>query len=211
MSQLAKVFDPSQAWETRTQTAFRWSVEELFEGSKAVYLWTFTLVKAMPSWWIGPTWQGLQHEIYKTYGVAQGVRVFEWHKNHGLHVHMLINRRMPVSQIRRIAARLGFGRINVKRCWDVGAGRYLAKYLGKDAGKIPHGGRAWARIGRLGCAVNSVEFVSPSLTLRKEKARGLRNAGVECLTAWNTVCREEDMAFEDEARREYRAAIPNPF
>jgi hypothetical protein len=204
-------FGQNFRYETREQTAFRWSVEELFEHSKRVYLWTFTLVKVMPSWWIGPTWAKLQDFIRKTYSPVQGLRVFEWHRDHGLHVHMLTNRRMSVGLLRWYAKKLGFGRINVKVCKNAGAGKYLAKYLGKDRGKIPHLGRSFARFGRLGCAKSAIEYRTADLTERKRIAAGLRLNGMEPYTALLTAKRMQEDAFEQEAWASYRAAVPNPF
>lgn len=211
MSQNPPVRPASEAWETRGQTAFRWSVEDLFEHSRAVYLWTFTLVQVMPSWWIYPTWTQLQKRLATTFGIMQGVRVFEWHRDHGLHIHLLINRRMSVRMVRAMAVQFGFGRIHVKRCHSARAGNYLAKYLGKERGKIPYTGRAWARIGHVGCSKNSIQYITPELTQRKLAAHTLRLQGVAPLLAWETVCAEERDKFEDEAWAEYRAAVPNPF
>jgi len=209
MSQLRQDL-ASFAYESRQQTAFRWSCDELFEVSKRVYFWTFTLVDAMPSWWVGPTWSKLLDWMAQKFGRFQGLRVFEWHKNHGLHVHMLCNRRLPVASIRRYAKRLGFGRINVKRA-NYGGALYLRKYLGKDAGKIPHSGRAWQRIGGVGCAKNAIEYHSPSLTQRKRRAAVLRGEGKHSLTAWEQATREEQEDFIAEARQAWAEAVPNPF
>lgn len=198
-------------WETKTATAFRWSVEELFAHSKAVYLWTYTVVEVMPSWCMGPTWARFQNWMINTYEPIQGVRIFEWHTNHGLHVHMLVNRRLPVTEVRRYASQLGFGRMNVKRCHSVGAAKYLAKYLGKDRGKIPHGGRAWARFGGLGSPVSSVQIISPENTQRMLRAKAYRAAGMKPLEALERAKADARISFEIEAMRSYRLVVPNPF
>jgi len=142
--------------ETVSQLAFRWSCERLFEYNEKVYLWTFTMEKAMPSWWVGPTWHRLLRDVENYYGKFQGVRVFEWHKTHGLHVHVLLNVRVSVHVIRRMAKRYGFGRIHV--CVAAhNSGRYLAKYLGKDRGRIPYSGRAWQSIGGRGVRCRHIQ------------------------------------------------------
>lgn len=187
-------------YETKTQTAFRWTVEDLFEHSQRVYLWTFTLVEAMPSWWIGPTWQKLQDWLRATYFQPQGVRVFEWHRDHGLHIHMLVNRRIGVNELRRFARRLGFGRIHVVRA-NLGAALYLAKYLGKDRGKIPFSGRAWARIGRVGVAVNAIEYRSPEITQRKRRIARLMAEGKSSYEAWIRAESEQAEAFLAHCRK----------
>jgi len=132
--------------EPKTVTAFRWSAEELFRTSRKVYFWTFTLKNRMPAFWVPRTWDRLHRDIIDFFGKFRGVRVFEWHKQHGLHVHALVNCRMPIHVLRRIGARYGFGVMWVKVA-DANAPKYLAKYLGKDFGKMPNGGRSWSCIG----------------------------------------------------------------
>lgn len=179
--------------ETRQQTAFRWSVEELFGWGRPVYFWTFTMVDAIPSWHFGPTWQRCLNEVYKYFRRFYGVRVFEWHRNHGLHAHMLCDMRLSVHVVRRIAKRYGFGRLQVVRA-DYGAALYLAKYLGKDAGKIPYGGRQWARIGRSGVRCNQVRFQSPRSDFIKSQMPVYRAQGMTPFMAMLAAREEFDLA-----------------
>ena len=170
----------SKLAETRAQTAFRWAVDDLFDHSERVYFWTFTAPVVMHSWQFASAVSYLLLNIKKHVGKYRGVRVFEWHKSgHGLHAHMLVNRRLPVALVRRLARRVGLGRVNVKLCKDRGAGYYLAKYLSKDAGKMPHGGRQWARLGGCGPAVRQVRFESDTASQLRSVIYRLRNQGVK--------------------------------
>jgi hypothetical protein len=75
------------------------------------------------------------------------IRVYELHDEHGLHIHWLVDRFLPVQVVRRIAKRHGFGRIHAKRCgkW---VGDYLAKYLSKEVrAACLKGKRLWAGFG----------------------------------------------------------------
>jgi len=80
--------------------------------------------------------------------LAVGVRVTELHKSHGIHFHLLLNRRIPLERMKRMGWEYGFGRMGVVRA-DIGTAEYLAKYLSKqyrlanDFG----GRRRWGTIG----------------------------------------------------------------
>ena len=59
------------------------------------------------------------------------VRVCESHPNgHGWHIHLLVDRYVNVSVLRKYTTKAGFGRIHIERA-DKGAGLYLGKYIGK--------------------------------------------------------------------------------
>ena len=79
-----------------------------------------------------------------------GVRVAELHKEHGVHYHALINRRLSVDVVRRVARCHGIGRIFVEVADNNGAA-YLSKYLSKQrAGPLCRSGRRarrWASFG----------------------------------------------------------------
>ena len=89
--------------------------------------------------------------------LAAGLRVFEWHPgsdrhvpgiSHGLHVHAIIDTRLPVEIMRSIWEREGDGgRIHVQA---IAADRamYVGKYLAKQRVECLKGMRLWAPIGR---------------------------------------------------------------
>jgi hypothetical protein len=74
------------------------------------------------------------------------LRVFELHKNHGLHVHLVTNRWIDVNVARELAFLAGWGRIHVIRIPPERAS-YLAKYLSKDRPECLKGWRMWAGFG----------------------------------------------------------------
>lgn len=79
--------------------------------------------------------------------VSCGLRVFEMHKEHGLHVHLLTNKRIDVNECRKLSKRSGWGRIHVKRIPKSDT-PYLAKYLSKERPEAFKGWRLWAGFGK---------------------------------------------------------------
>jgi len=132
---------------SKSQCAFVMSVRKLFEESSQVYFWTFTFVQVMPDWYYPRSWNVLMKDVQNLYGgMLQGLRVLEVHPGgHGLHYHALVNRRICVHLINRMAKKVGMGITHVQRA-DVGAGEYLAKYLIKENPLWP-GMRRWGTIG----------------------------------------------------------------
>jgi len=128
--------------------AFRFAADYLFERS-SVFLWTFTFKKAMPDWAVGSATHLLIRDLQRLHaGNVGGLRVYEVHPGgHGLHVHVLLNRRVNVHEVRRLAKRHGLGRIHVTPCKGRSAADYLTKYLTKDAAKLHKGVRRWAAFG----------------------------------------------------------------
>ena len=129
----------------KSTAAYFLTVEELFKREKRLYMWTFTFPEALPSWWCPRCWDKLAVKLRKWYGKMNGVRVMEWHEFHGAHFHVILNKRMSVHVVRRLATQCGFGIIHVVRC-DKGAARYLSKYLNKK-NKFPFSGRRWVSMG----------------------------------------------------------------
>lgn len=142
------------------------SCERLFSLKKPVYFWTFTFVDVYHEWEYGPLWNRFIQALDRAFGnrsgsgFVRGIRVIEPHVSHGLHYHALINRRLSIHIVNRVAARFGMGRISVVRC-DKKAGQYLCKYLGKSvefATRI----RSWGAIGGFRCCkCKDVEVASP--------------------------------------------------
>lgn len=151
----------------RSQAAFILSSEKMFENCNQVYFWTFTFKDVLCDWEASKAWHCFWMDFTSQMGRRfWGLRVAEYHESHGVHFHVLLNRRVWAPEMRRIASRYGFGRINVKtrykdaegkwRKVDKGAGKYLAKYLGKGKSmKI----RKWAAIGK-GWAIRSSDVKS---------------------------------------------------
>jgi hypothetical protein len=73
--------------------------------------------------------------------------VFELHKEHGLHVHLVTNQFIDVRVARELAERAGWGRIHVTRMPSEHSG-YLAKYLSKERPECLKRWRLWAGFGK---------------------------------------------------------------
>lgn len=131
----------------KSHIAFKFNVEKLFEGSESgVYFWTSTFRQVLTVKQASRRWSAFAKDLVRELGVF-GIRVYELHDEHGLHIHWLIDRFVPVQIVRLIATRHGFGRIHAKRCgkW---VGDYLAKYLSKEVrAACLKGKRLWAGFG----------------------------------------------------------------
>lgn len=117
---------------SRSKAAFEFNAQEI--ASEPVYLWTFTFLEAMDVMDARKAWNVFLAVLRKHFPGIAGVRVFEMHKNHGLHVHVLTRRHLRVNDVRGVLARQRdrkIGRIHVVRA-DAKAGEYLGKYLRKS-------------------------------------------------------------------------------
>lgn len=128
---------------TKTTAAFLLTADRLFQPGEKVFFWTFTFnvihSDAEGSALFSEFLNHLQKVLKGDWG---GVKVAELHKEHGIHFHALINRRLAVDIVRRVARCHGLGRIHVERAWTdeeavrngkkKGAAAYLSKYLTKQ-------------------------------------------------------------------------------
>lgn len=149
----------------RSKAAFRLSVQTFFEqverGEHQAFLWTFTLKKVISVADAFKAWNKFAKALWK-YGLHPetgeqtivGIRVAEFHPGgHGVHFHVLINRRIPIQAVRRRAEQYGFGWIDVRRahCGKGTLGGYLSKYLSKrDRPPCFKGRRLWQAFGQWG-------------------------------------------------------------
>ena len=158
--------------------AYSVAMADLFASSPSCYFWTFTFAETQPIWRATPAWSSLQRQLFDWFGRFQGVRVAEMHKDHGLHFHVVINVRLPVAVVRRLAARYGFGRIEVQTVRSQkGTTRYLVEYLAKGESLPCRGMRRWTRLGGIGEPVKN--FVCQS-DLAKE-IRSVLSEGERCI------------------------------
>jgi hypothetical protein len=177
----------------KSHIAFKFNVQRLFEESKTgVYFWTSTFREVLTVKQASRRWSVFAKDLVRDLGVF-GVRVYELHDEHGLHIHWLVDRFLPVELVRRIAERHGLGRIHAKRCgkW---VGDYLAKYLSKEvrAGCLK-GKRLWAGFGNAAwCRVKDINVRS---WLGDEYWRLRRDAAV--------ITRKEGYAILQKALRNY--------
>lgn len=130
---------------TKSKAAFLFASRTL--GKQQLYLWTFTFKDVLPVKETRKRWNHLLTLLLRTWTGLQGLRVFELHKEHGLHVHLVTNQFIAVNRARDLAEQAGWGRIHVARMSSEHAG-YLAKYLSKERPECLKRWRLWAGFGR---------------------------------------------------------------
>ncbi len=129
---------------TKSKAAFLFASRTL--GKQELYLWTFTFKDLLAVKETRKRWNHLLTLLLRTWPNLQGLRVFELHEEHGLHVHLLTNQFVDVNRARELASRAGWGRIHVVRMPSEHAG-YLGKYLSKERPECLHRWRLWAGFG----------------------------------------------------------------
>lgn len=130
---------------TKSKAAFLFASQTL--GKQQLYLWTFTFRELLAIKETRKRWNHLLTLLLRTWPTLQGLRVFELHAEHGLHVHLVTNQFIDVNWARELAAQAGWGRIHVTRMPSEHAG-YLAKYLSKERPECLHRWRLWAGFGK---------------------------------------------------------------
>ena len=146
----------------KSRIAFQFSMENFKTG---LFLWTFTWPKPMGPKEGSRLWgnflrgksRSSPHGFNACFPFAAGLRVFEMHPgsdryvpglSHGLHVHAIIDRRLPVEIMRSIwEDEANGGRIHV-RAIPAERAMYIGKYLAKQRVECMKGMRLWAPIGR---------------------------------------------------------------
>lgn len=154
---------------TKSKAAFLLSAQKLFDIGDKVYFWTFTFKNVYPDWWYPYHWRIFARDVGNLYGgYVCGLRVLEPHDQHGLHYHLLVNRRLSIHLIRRIAERVGMFWIHVSRkSVDIGTAHYLAKYLSKKGPRL-HGVHKWGTFGCFrGVRVNDIVIESDYMNARR--------------------------------------------
>ena len=131
----------------KSKLACQYNIGNLAKGRDYLYLWTFTFPDVVSYRHGADRWMKAQRDLVRS-AEFYGVRVYEIHPGgHGLHIHVVTNRRFDVRVIRGICEKHGFGRINVVRI-PVDRGKYISKYITKSRDLIYKGCRVWAVIGK---------------------------------------------------------------
>lgn len=177
---------------TKTKAAFLLTCERLFQAAPRVYFWTFTFSTLHSDWDCAKLFRDFLRHLRKHLGGDWGgVRVAELHKEHGVHYHALINRRLAVDEVRYVASFHGIGRIFVCRARKESSA-YLAKYLskGKEGPLCKSGRRArrWAKFGEIDhVKVSDLENYSPMWVFRRNNHLGFLGYRWEALLsrAWD--------------------------
>lgn len=111
------------------------------------YYWTVTASNLLAVDETRHRWNHLLTLLAREYPHLRGLRVFELHLEHGLHVHLETNQWLDVGRVRQLAERAGWGRIHVVRRPEWYA-RYIAKTLSQPRPKCLSGWRLWAPFGK---------------------------------------------------------------
>jgi hypothetical protein len=114
-----------------SRDAFLFSVQKLNQETGKLYLWTFTFRKAQNDDEALKAWNSFSSNGRRDFYGVHGLRVTELHKEHGIHFHLLLNKRFPVRRMLALAWPFGFGKVHVCLA-NMGSARYLAKYLTKQ-------------------------------------------------------------------------------
>ncbi len=135
---------------TKSKSAFLLSVQQLSKchclNPGELYLWTFTLPTVISIKEAKARWNHLLTLLHQRFPRQCGLRVFELHDTHGLHVHLLCCHWMDVRDVHAIAAHAGWGRINAKKIKVEAAGPYLSKSFHRRE-QCLKGWRLWEGIG----------------------------------------------------------------
>ncbi len=129
---------------SKSKAAFLFASKTL--GKQQLFLWTFTFKDLLSVKDTRKRWNHLLTLLLRRWPKLQGLRVFELHKEHGLHVHLLTNQFIDVNEARKLALQANWGRIHVTRVASEHAG-YLAKYLSKERPDCLRHWRLWAGFG----------------------------------------------------------------
>ncbi len=129
---------------TKSKAAYLFATQTL--AKESLFMWTFTFKDVLDIKDTRKKWNYLLTLLKRKWPNLCGLRVFELHKTHGLHVHLVTNRWLDVNEARNLAAKAGWGRIHVVR---IAADRaaYLGKYLTKDRPECFRHWRLWAGFG----------------------------------------------------------------
>lgn len=120
---------------TKTQAAFVFQAQKLFEDHPQLYFWTVTFSTLHADWECAALFRSFLNHLREVMGRTGwgGVRVSELHQEHGVHYHLLVTERLAADLVRRVGRCHGIGWVKVKMVYDIkGAIDYLIKYLHKQ-------------------------------------------------------------------------------
>src|SRR5947199_3034230 len=80
---------------TKSKAAFLFASQTL--GKQRLYLWTFTFEDLLAVKETRKRWNHLLTLLLRQWPTLQGLRVFELHEEHGLHVHLITNQFIDVT------------------------------------------------------------------------------------------------------------------
>jgi hypothetical protein len=153
---------------TKSKAAFLFASRTLGKDNR-LFMWTFTFKDLLSVKDTRKKWNYLLTLLLRAWPLLQGIRVFELHEEHGLHVHLVTNSFIDVNRARMLAEKAGWGRIHVKR---IPAERvsYLAKYLSKERVECLKRWRLWAAFGKGWAPTKVKDVISNSVFSRVYRA-----------------------------------------
>ena len=161
----------------KSKAAFLFAARTLGKDDR-LFMWTFTFKDVLNVKDTRKKWNHLLTLLLRAWPMLRGLRVFELHEEHGLHVHLVTNSFIDVNRARVMAEKAGWGRIHVKRIPSERV-TYLAKYLSKQRPQCLKRWRLWAAFGA-GEPTKVKDVVSNSLFSRSiEPARNGMDGLVE--------------------------------
>src|SRR6266550_4518310 len=99
---------------TKSKAAFLFASQTL--GKQRLYLWTFTFKELLAVKETRKRWNHLLTLLLRQWPNLQGLRVFELHQEHGLHVHLVTNQFIDVNRARELAMKAGWGAFTWHKC-----------------------------------------------------------------------------------------------
>jgi len=152
---------------SRSRDALHANIDRLADKGQ-LYFWTFTFPTVIDVAVARRRWASLSRDLVRCVGFS-GVRVFELHDTHGLHIHAVVVGRYSLRLVRTLCLRNNFGRVHVMRITRNPF--YICKYVTKSyRADNPwlKGARLWAFIGteaRTRC--KDIEYESAQSTICK--------------------------------------------
>lgn len=146
----------------------RWSCEAMTKGGRRLRFLTLTVPEhGLPLRVVTSRFRNLRNSRYMRDLLKNHsyICVYEKHPmGHGWHIHIVLNRRVPIESFRYVAQMCGFGRIHIEKC-GADIGKYISKYIAKtfDARPDDCKGLRLINVSRCLLALRDVLVSSPSI------------------------------------------------
>lgn len=150
----------------------QWSCEEMCRGGRRLRFLTLTVPEhGLPLKVVTARFRAFRNSRFVRY-LLKGhdyICVYEKHPNgHGWHIHIVLNRFVPIRECRAIAQRYGFGRVHIELCGS-DIGKYISKYISKTLQARPDEckGLRLINVSRGLLALRDIVVSSPSIDFVK--------------------------------------------
>lgn len=133
----------------KTKAAFLFAARTLGKNDR-LFMWTFTFKDVLNIKDTRKKWNYLLTLLLRAWPMLQGVRVFELHEEHGLHVHLVTNSFIDVNCARVLAEKGGMGP-NTRKAHPSGARWLPSEVFEQRASRVLEAvealGWLWCRLG----------------------------------------------------------------